>query len=306
MSRKSRKQRRYNSGNCWQSDYLNQTAYMFYRHWLLSLAVNRFKWQGLPETCDERYLEITLLFEGQASIAAPKKTPGVFYSTQVAFNAPINLYDNPTSWRSVGNNGWNFAANNSTGVIVFDNRLRSPIIPYLEYMARRLSKVDRVADVNMMHQFTPWVLEVQQNQVYDAQNLIKQVLGGEPAVLGYQGLTDAVKPEVLGTDVPFIGNELNNMALGIWNTIFRFLGIPAMNEKAERLITAEVQTQENNSDLMALDGLGARREACDKFNKRFGHHYGIELSVNWNTDYLSNFFNFMHDPIARLGAGGSE
>ena len=38
---------------------------------LIELALSRFRWLNLPETCNERFLEWTLLTEGAATLAYP-------------------------------------------------------------------------------------------------------------------------------------------------------------------------------------------------------------------------------------------
>ena len=54
-----------------QSAAFNIRVYEMYRQWLISLALNRFKWLNLPASCDERYLEWCLFFNGMATLAHP-------------------------------------------------------------------------------------------------------------------------------------------------------------------------------------------------------------------------------------------
>lgn len=67
--------------NFWQSAWLNEQSFMFYRLWILTLAMSRYKWIGLPPTCDARFLEKTLALEGVATISTPKGA-SVWTSTQ--------------------------------------------------------------------------------------------------------------------------------------------------------------------------------------------------------------------------------
>lgn len=122
--------------NYWQTDAYNARLYNYYRNIIMQLAMNRFRWVNLPKTCDARYLEWTLLTQGVATIAFPKKMRGTFFSTQAVLESPPNIYDMPTKWRSFGNNGWTFNCNASNGVLVYDNCTRMPVIEGIDLYAQ--------------------------------------------------------------------------------------------------------------------------------------------------------------------------
>ena len=52
----------------WQSSAFNQRVYAKNLDICLALAMNRFRWVNLPETCDARYLEWQLHTKGYATI----------------------------------------------------------------------------------------------------------------------------------------------------------------------------------------------------------------------------------------------
>lgn len=298
--KKNRKQRRAANGVMWQSAYLNSARERMYEQWITSLAVNRFKYVNLPATCDARFLEIGLISNGVMTIAAPKKTPNVFYSTMVSSISIPNVYDNPVSWQSYGNNGWHFNCNNSNGVLVYDNRLRMPIIEQIRLFAQQLARFDRVRDINLLQQNTPYVFTAPQTKQLDLTNLIKQVGGFEPIIAGYDSLEELIKNiDVLDTKVPYIGDKLDIGQQNTWNNVYKFLGITSMTPKNDRLVTDEVNMLESPADLMALDPLGARREALDKLNTRFG----LDVQVVWNTDNRSDSYNYLHNALLQAQEG---
>ena len=142
MSRSNKKKKyRYGVDNYWESAAGNSQLFYNFRDQIMNLALSRFKWVGLPPTCDERFLEYVLLTQGMATISYPRKQEGMFYSTQVVQQGKLNIYDNPTAWRSIGNNGWNFTADNTTGVIIYDNLTRFPLFPKLMYTHTNLSNL---------------------------------------------------------------------------------------------------------------------------------------------------------------------
>lgn len=292
MSKKNRKPSGFYGDNYWQSADWNQRSFLAYRQWILSMAVNRYKWLNLPETCDERYLEFTLLRNGVASIAYPKKMPGVFFSTMTNLDGRWNIYDTPCHWQSIGNNGWNFNASPKTGVLVYENRLRMPPWQQIEYFARRLAALDRVEDINMQQQRTPYLITAPREQVNDAKQMYKQIAGGEPAILGKSNLS-AINIDVVNTGVPYLGGELSEKKLALWDEIYSFLGISHVGQKSERLTSEEVSASNEPANLMALDGLTARREAANTLNTRFG----LDVHVVWRKDNESDIYNYSRNPL---------
>lgn len=252
----------------WQSASYNSSLFMMFRQQIMTLALSRFHWVNLPATCNERYLEFTLLTQGAATISFPKSQRGVFYSTQVAQQGMPNVYDNPSAWKSIGNNGWTFEAGPASGVFVWDSMLRMPILPWIDLWARELADIMRTSQINRMHTKTPYLLTGPQEKRFDLLQLFKHISGGEPAVIGTDGLK-TVDVEAISTGVPYLGEELNTALQNAWNQIYAMLGIPVPNFKQERQIEDEVLDHERPASLMALGCLEARRAACDTLNDRF-------------------------------------
>lgn len=292
---KSRKMRRCNSfglDNYWQTSDYNSALFMMYRQQIIKLAMNRFKWINLPPTCNERYLEMTLLFQGIATIAFPSRQRGTFYSTQVAQMSPPNVYDNPTKWLSVGNNGWRFKCSNRNGVIVWDNRARYPLMQMVDIWARELVDVRRTKQLNRMHVKTPYLIKCSPEQEQQAENIYKQMAGGEPAIITTTGIEN-IDIDVIKTDVPYLGEELTAEEINTWQQIYQMLGIENLTFKAERMVQDEVNKRDEPSDLMALDGLNCRREACEQLNERFSDYLEAPITCVWAKDNISQNFNFM-------------
>lgn len=275
----------------WQSAQYNSQLFQSYRQQIIKLAMSRFHWINLPKTCDERYLEMTLLFQGIATIAFPKRQRGTFYSTQVAQMSPPNVYDNPTKWKSIGNNGWRFPVNNSNGVIVWDNRARYPLMLMIDIWAQELTDIRRTKQINRLHVKTPFIIKCDAEQETQAVNIFKQISGGEPAIIGTRGLGN-IDLDVINTEVNFLGSELTEEELNTWQQIYATLGIENLTYKAERMVQDEVNKRDEPSDLMALDSLNCRREACDKLNDRFSQYLDAPITCVWAKDNLSDNYNF--------------
>ena len=94
------------SGTFWQTDSYNMRTFQKNFDMLLSLALNRFRWVNLPDTCDSRYLEWVLHRTGLATLSYDREQPTRIYTTLQAMPyGTYNMYGIPTQWRAVGYDG---------------------------------------------------------------------------------------------------------------------------------------------------------------------------------------------------------
>lgn len=282
--------------NYWQSLSMNEAWFRFYRWRIATLAQNRYRWIGLPSTCDVRYLELTLYLQGRATIAFPKKQKGIFYSTQAAFDGRPNIYGYPSRWRSIGSNGWNFTVNRTNGVYIYDNSQRYPLAAVADIYARELADIQRTMQINRYHQKIPLVLTGDQDKALDMTNLAKQVGGGEPMIIGYETLRDINIDVLTDKPAPFIGDKLVEAQEAVWKQVFETLGVPNISFKTERMIEDEVTNQQSGTSIMLLDGLRERRKAAELLNMRFPQYFKEPVRVEFNQDWESDVYNDFHNP----------
>lgn len=286
----------------WQTQELNRRAYMRYLNQEYQLAVNRFKWLRLPPGMDERFLERTLVVDNVAVMFQMPKVPDRYYATKVVTSGPINVYDNPTSFRSTGNGGWNVGLNVKNGVLCWNSRTRIPLWPTLEYYAKRMADIDRTIDLNLKKQKNPYIITGPEEKQNEIRQFYAKVDGNEDAIFGLDSLNENIEVKVQSTQVPFIGIELQQMKRDLWNEMLEFLGIASSNtQKRERLIEAEIEANEESTEMMRLDGLNARRDACKRFNKM----YGTDIDVVWRKDLESENYNYEHN-VEKLETGGVD
>lgn len=264
-------------------------------HQMLNIALTRFKWLNLPKTCDAWFLEYNLLYFGYATIAFPHNKPGVFFSTQAVTTSNFNVYYKPRKWDSYGINGWRFPVDNANGVFIYANRARTPLIPTIEFFAHEIEDLYMTRRQNRFNQKTPFILEVPAGQQTAGINVIKQISGGEMAIMATPGFTDSMKANVLKTNVQYIGMELQNDIQNTWNAFYQALGIKNLPMKMERQTADEINDYGEPADLRALSELEERRAACDILNTRFAKYLNKPIQVVWNEDNISQNYNYLNN-----------
>lgn len=293
----------------WQSSNYNFRAYHKNLDLLLSIAINRFKWEGLPDTCDARYLEKILHRNGIATLShkADDEVP-VFTTLQAMATGEYNMYGLPVSWRAVGYDGLtDYDVTSENGELCYYSYARTSPWNMMEIYARKMAHYERTEDVNLTQQMTPFIGIAPQEKRQELVNLFKQVEGGEPAILGDTGLQHLVeKVSVLDLQVPLKSEELNRGYQNAFQRALVFLGVPHLAfEKGERMIEDEVNANTSPTNIMLLDCLDARREFCEKVNRKFG----LDVHVYFNEDIESYNFNYTHniEQMAQDGyIGGDE
>lgn len=297
MSKRNRKRKDndFYSDHFWESDSYNFRAFQKNLDMLLSLAVNRFRWTGLPDTCDARFLEKTLHRTGIATLSFKKDEPTPIYTTlQAMIQGEYNMYGLPVKWRAVGYDGMtDYDVTPENGELCWYSYAR--VCPWnaLEIYARKMAHYERTEDVNLTQQMRPFIGIAPQEKRLELVNLIKQVQGGEPAILGDTGLLDLVNNcKVLDLQVPLITEQLAQGHQNVLNQALLYLGIPHLAfEKGERMIEDEARANTAPTNIMLLDCLNARRQFARKCNEKFG----LDIKVYFNEDLESYNYNYVNN-----------
>lgn len=294
---KKRNRNRETNPYYWQTDDYNALCYQVNINMLLSIALNRFRWVGLPETCDPRFLELQLHKTGLATICHDKETPDIWQTLIAAPQGQFNCYGLPTEWRARGYDKTDFAVTPENGELVYYSQSRTNIWGALTQYATKLTHIQRTADVNLLHQQKPWIMVAPQEKKLELVNIYKQISGYEPAILGDQSLLQLNDGNVFTLDLqtPFIGKELSEMYQNTLNQYLLFLGIPhVMFEKTERLITEEAQAGNATSNILLKNCLDSRRWACEKL-KELAPDVFKDTFVYLNDDWESYNFNYLNN-----------
>lgn len=266
-------------GQYWQSADFNQRSYAMHLDWIASLALNRFKWEGLPETCNPRFLEQTLLRNGIASIA--RDDSGTWYTFLAVHGGELTPYGEPARWECMGLNGERqYSADWESGAICYDNQSFMNPWNTIQLLARKLTHIARTEDINLSHQQTPWLFTAPDKKKMELANFVKQVNGGEPVIMANSNFTENFKYEAISTQVPFIGLDLNVQYENMWRVVYRFLGIDSLAvEKKERVIEQEVKATTQPAMMRRLDGLEARR-ACARHLNSIQDDFEVKVVFN--------------------------
>lgn len=271
-----------------------------YERVLGELAMNRFKWEGLPPEIDVRYLEMSLLNSALAvffkdDVGNPAQNrPGTdkFFAMPAAPVGRPNVLMNPTAFTIVapGDTFQGMRISAKRCVPIWANYYRTPDWDIISIYAYKLGQIDRTIEINVNNARRTKVLVYDENTRLTAENINSQIDAGEPTIrvntnVG-QSLMDGTMISALDLGVdPLNLEKLSIMRARLWNEAMGMLGINNANQdKKERLVSDEVDANDDQVDTMRRVTLNARQSAADQINQMFGLNVSVDYHTTLNAE----------------------
>ena len=258
-----------------------------YRRLLTELAVNRFKWTGMPEEIDCRFLELTLFYQA-LSLFYFEERFGKYMAVRGGGIGAINALDQPTEYLAIlnGTDGTpNRQLKKDECVPIWANYLRTPDWDVVSIYSKRLSDFDVTVDTNIIGLRHPTVFAVEESERQSFANIFRSINRGEPAIYGYKNLSPQdLKDKLFALNTGVQTNAVTDVQISkskVWNECMTYLGINNSNqEKRERLVEDEVSANNDQVNAFRNIALNARKQACEEINKKFS----LNVDVEWNLD----------------------
>ena len=262
------------------SERLNRNTFNDYFNRLFELAINMFKWENLPDTVDERFLELALCEKGYCLYFNDDIMGNLALTCMIG--GELDVYRIPTRRIAFAVNGYQAERTNKDSVLIFNNYLHTPTMQTISLYAERLTAIERAIDVNVNAQKTPIAILTDEKQKRTVEEIYRKYEGNAPVIIGAKNLDlDSVK--ALTTGAPYVADKLNILKRQIWNEALTFFGIENANtEKRERLVSDETTSKLGGVQAQRYVMLNAREQAADKVNRMFG----TNISVKFRQDIL--------------------
>jgi hypothetical protein len=254
-----------------QSEEMYNDLYHMYYNTLTELCANRFKWTGLPDSVDPRFLEMTLFRMGLAVFYYDERYEE-HYAMRATPAGEWNMYDNPTGFQVNGNAFINRYLTTDKCVPIWANYTRRPELDIVSIYSRQLANLDVSLDLNARQIRRSKVVFATEDQKLTAQNITAQLDRGDGVVMVnkkyYQDLSDfkvsdfSVEPKSL--------TEAHMYRTRKWAEVMGLLGIDNANQdKKERVTVNEVSANDGQTENMRRVSLNARQQAAEQINKMF-------------------------------------
>lgn len=254
-----------------------------YERQISEMAMNRFKWIGLPTNIPERFLELTL-FRNALSVFYYDDNYSQYLALRGSGNGPLNMFDDPTSFRVTGNSTFvGRTLDKDQCVPIWSNYLRMPDLDIVLIYSSKLAHLDRTIEINSRNARRSKVIVADENARLSATNINNQIDEGQSAIfLNSAGMAMMERFTALDLGVhPDTIVKLQTVRTQMWNECMGLLGLNFANQdKRERMVVDEVSANDEQIQNMRAVNLNARKAACREINLK----YGLSIDVKYNVD----------------------
>ena len=265
---------------------------MFYN--LLNILMYSFSIEGLPDSCNERFFKLNLIFNGYAALI---KDPDLGYLSlgvrPTVNSSQLNIYGEFPDVMAFGWNGFNKQYTNymygtdntdAEAVICRDNDMMYPMINIIWMYAKRLTDTMRTLDITARKLKTPYFITCDEAQKSSIKKILEDVDFNQDSIIAnrstmpneFNVLQTGVQPE----SVRVLWEHYSNLE----SEIRTFLGInsAANLDKKERLVVDEAQANDILTDINIQYRLKSYQQFCDTVNNL----WGLNISFVSNIDIV--------------------
>ena len=255
-----------------------QIKELLMKYWK-NIAINIFEWRGLEDispSLTSQIIEETLFEKGKCLFFNDNMLG--YMALQVTPANRLNVYGKPENYTAIGlNYTKSYTVENS--VLIKNNSLETPTRELLEFYCSKLADIEQTKDIRRDSHKTPFMLECTEDTLLTAKNIFKKIKTNEPAIFKNKTRGEGdVGVNAINLGVEYLNDRLEDEYNCYVSKILTFLGLDNyVEDKAERVQTAEVDS--NNEYIISCfrASLLERKKACEKINKMFG----INLSVDY-------------------------
>lgn len=285
---------------------------MFYN--LLNILMYSFSIEGLPDSCNERFFKLNLIFNGYAALI---KDPDLGYLSlgvrPTVNSSQLNIYGEYPDVMAFGWNGFNKQYTNymygtdntdAEAVICRDNDMMYPMINIIWMYAKRLTDTMRTLDITARKLKTPYFITCDEAQKSSIKKILEDVDFNQDSIIAnrstmpneFNVLQTGVQPE----SVRVLWEHYSNLE----SEIRTFLGInsAANLDKKERLVVDEAEANDILTDINIQYRLKSYQQFCDTVNNL----WGLNISFVSNIDIVEKQAEIDNSITRHEYIGGDE
>ena len=139
---------------------------------------------------------------------------------------------------------------------------------------------------NINQQKFPWFINASEKTKKSLEVIFDKVENFEPFILANREIMGENPLEVLTMPTPYVADKLNAYKYELEREILSFLSLNNTFEKKERLLTDEVNSNNDFISTNAMLMYKNRLQACEQINKKFG----LNVRVLPNKEMISKYY----------------
>ena len=255
------------------------------------IALNLFSWENLPPTIEERYIEKALFNKGLVCLVDDNNFGQIVVGCSYSQN--MNIWGEPTE---VITSGFNYVKTfsientlntnaylefgNKNAIVCQNNDLAISTREILEYYVNKLVEVELSTFTNVYLQKFPFLINTTRDNEQTMRTLISKVDKGEPYIMYNKKIADLSNAvDVFNLNVPFVADKLMQYRFETEREIYTLFGFNNNFEKKERLLTDEVNSNNDFINCNIDSMYKKRKQFAELMNKKYG--WNVQVSKRY-------------------------
>ena len=289
----------YGNGNSKNKDFKLEKrkdhVILFYK--LLDLAMGRYKYQNLPDTMDERFLELSLVYSGCAGVAkvsiAGEKEKNTIMNLSISGGDYTSPYGYPNSYNLLDYCGRSYGTfvpyvpgqeSYADSVMILENKRNIPPMSKITWYADRLADIQASIRSAIYNLRSSLIIECSEEQETPVRAALKNADDGEPILFSFNGAASVQGAPTVITNpqTPEILKSLTEIYDKTFADFLTEFGINA-NAVVNKMSGTSPDELNQNVEVTRLAnniGLECRKEGIDKVNKMFGTNIVVISTID--------------------------
>lgn len=263
-------------------------SFIYWRNALLEKCMRIFEWNGLPDSIPQKEIEIRLIFNGFAGFVKDKEGKNLLV-TWGSMSGVTNYADEFLFYTFATPLFNGLKKINETCVIVNNNAIRNPLYPLIERYAILLAHADLSLQAILINSRATGIITATSQQQADSVKEWYNALvdGRTMAIIDDENMESLANAEGLrnvSTVYPNSHsiNDYFSITQNLLKSFYNDIGVKMGVEKRERMITDEVNSDEERLLFNLTDMLESRKKACEELKKVFGVNVTVSLSKEFS------------------------
>ena len=270
----------------------------FYREQLYQQLSHMFKWDGLPSTVPNDYIERNLIRYGYLLFYEDENIGmDVLRATVMGYNrhdlpvvartwtATTNREVQPQIERNIkylsdSDDSIEQFDTTKDGVLIMNMAFGENCTSIVDHFAQRLALVQQAFDTNLLWANIPYIFQTSSDETkLSIEKLFSDIFTGKPfTIVDKELFVDNKDRTGVPTDITFIGKDLLDVQNEIMMRFKQSVGFDTSGvEKAERVLQAEIDSNTQHTKSVVQIMLEQREKACEAINAFFGTNISVAL-----------------------------
>lgn len=262
------------------SQLSNFKTYNNYREKMMMLAMNVFKYKGIPDFIDMSVVNYNLVTTGAVAffvdeIMGLMALPFVPVGEFDHYGRPTKIKVKPvfgTYNRTLTN-----TKDKKEFVIMYDNESHISIYPNILAHAERLALIKRTIDINIRQQQTPRFYKTSEENQKTIKDIVNQVEADVDTIITYDNISIDNTTCVL-SPAPYVADKLNQEKHEEYSEFLDLIGIANVSiNKKERVLKDEILSSMGGTIASRYARFESRKKAIEEIKKVFNINIEVEF-----------------------------